>query len=194
MTGDLPAISCDALLGLLYGGKEYGLLPVWRSATPHPRMSGRHWTSKNGGKASGSEGKAIVPSHAGRIHQKEKCAMRKIMLAIRYAMRNLSTMKLTQLLSEAAGKNLRGMKIEDAYRFVKYAVADGAITAIDALNIRTALDAACWLMQTGRLDGMRHITLRDMRGARLAKSLESVLKNSQEPTVEAFAAQWRAAL
>lgn len=103
-------------------------------------------------------------------------------------------MKLTQLLSEAAGKNLRGMKIEDAYRFVKYAVADGAITAIDALNIRTALDAACWLMQTGRLDGLRHIALRDMRGARLAKSLESVLKNSQEPTVEAFAAQWRAAL
>jgi hypothetical protein len=83
-------------LGLLYGGKEYGLLPVWRAATANPRVRGRNRTAKDGGKACGAKGKAIVPSHAGRIHQKEKCAMRKIMLAIKYAMRKVSIMKATQ--------------------------------------------------------------------------------------------------
>jgi hypothetical protein len=103
-------------------------------------------------------------------------------------------MKITPILKEAAGKSLRGMTIADAYRFVKYSVADGAITAIDALNIRTALDAACWLIETGRLDGARHIALRDMRGAKLARALENVLKSSQEFTVQGFAEQWKAAI
>jgi hypothetical protein len=51
-------------------------------------MGGGHRTSEDGGKACRAKGNAIIPSHAGRIPQKEKCAMRKIMLAKEYAMRN----------------------------------------------------------------------------------------------------------
>jgi hypothetical protein len=59
-------------------------------------MRSRNRTSEDGGEACGAEGKAIVPSHIGRIHQKEKCAMRKIVLAIEYAMRNVSAMNTTK--------------------------------------------------------------------------------------------------
>jgi hypothetical protein len=117
-----------------------------------------------------------------------------LLLTIRASTHKFAAMKITPILKEAAGKSLRGMKIEDAYRFVKYSVADGAITAIDALNIRMALDAAGWLIETGRLDGARHIALRDMRGSKLASALENVLTSSEEATVHGYAQQWRAQL
>jgi len=82
-------IRSTALLGFFDRGKEDRLLPVWGTRPSNPRMSGSNRTSENGGKACGSQCKAIVPSHAVRIHRKEKCAMRKIILANIYAMRIL---------------------------------------------------------------------------------------------------------
>jgi hypothetical protein len=139
----LPAVSCAALLGLLYGGKEDRLLPVWRPTSPHPRMRSSHRTSKDGGKAGGAEGETIVPSHAERIHQKEKCAMRKIILAMIYAMRIVKAMKEAKRLAKVHSRETLeemlkgyGMKIDRATGLALAAARRRYFTIDDAIKIK----------------------------------------------------------
>ena len=60
----------------------------WPTPT-NPRVSGSHGTSENRGKLRGSKGKAVVPVHGRILFEKKKNAMRKIKLAVRYAMRKV---------------------------------------------------------------------------------------------------------
>ena len=92
----LPALVISVLFDF-WGGlrpldrcKEKLLLPLRRPAPPNPRMGSGNRTSKDSGKACGTQSKAIVPSHGRRITSKEKYAIRKSPLAKRYAMRILS--------------------------------------------------------------------------------------------------------
>jgi hypothetical protein len=53
-------------------------------------VSGGYRASKAGGELRGTQGKAIVPSHGSILPRENKNAMRKSLLAIQYAMRNLT--------------------------------------------------------------------------------------------------------
>ena len=102
-------------------------------------------------------------------------------------------MKISLILRQAAGHNLRGITVADAYRFVRYAQADGALTAVESLNVRNALHAWEWLLSTGRLAAAAHAALKALSGAKLAATLDKVLANASEPTVAAYAEQWKEA-
>jgi hypothetical protein len=65
------------LLGCNDGGKIMRLLPVWRTAAANPRMGSGNRTSEDGGKACGSNCKAVVPGHGRILPPKKKNAMRK---------------------------------------------------------------------------------------------------------------------
>lgn len=70
------------------GGKDR-LQPRSWPATDDPSVRGGYRASKAGGELRGSQGKAFVPSHGKRIPAEIKNAMRKINLAMGYAMRIL---------------------------------------------------------------------------------------------------------
>lgn len=88
LTG-LAALPCGALFRFADGGKEDGLLPLRRPAAANPGMRRGDRASENLREARGTQGKAIVPSHGPMVTRKEKHAMRKSPLAIKYAMRKL---------------------------------------------------------------------------------------------------------
>jgi len=118
--------------------------------------------------------------------------VQKKILTMRASLHISNSMKASEVLKNAAGNSgLRKMSRDDAYRFVKYARYDAALSALDALNIRMALDALEWLLQTSRLDAARHVALRDLKGRKLAIAIDNVMQLADEPTVAAYAEKWK---
>jgi hypothetical protein len=82
-------VLCGALLCLGRVGGKDRLEPVRRSAPTNPRAGSRHRTPKKGGELGRPEGEALLPGHGETLPEKKKNAMRKIILANRYALRIL---------------------------------------------------------------------------------------------------------
>jgi len=93
-TEKLMSGSVRLLVQLLHLARDVGgkdrLEPVSGTAADYPSVSGGYRASKAGGELRGTQGKAIVPSHGSILPRENKNAMRKSLLAIQYAMRNLT--------------------------------------------------------------------------------------------------------
>lgn len=104
-------------------------------------------------------------------------------------------MDISSVLKVASGRvNLRGVTLEDLPRFIRYAVADGQITATEGLFVHEAVHAAGWLLATGRLVGATHMKLKAMVGVPLVKALQTVFDRDQTKTLAGYASQWTAIL
>ena len=75
-------------LGGNVGGKDR-LEPLARAAADEPSVSGGHRAPKASGESGSTQGKAFVPGHGRMLPRENKNAMRKIILAMFYAMRRI---------------------------------------------------------------------------------------------------------
>lgn len=82
-------LSCAGLLCLGRVGGKDRLEPVRRAAPTNPRRSRSHRTPQQGGELGRAEVEALLPGHGETLPEKKKNAMRKIILANRYALRIL---------------------------------------------------------------------------------------------------------
>lgn len=85
----LSPLPCCSLFGFLDCSEQVRLLPVRGAASPDPAMRRSDRASKNLREASGAEFQGILPGHAPMLPEKKKCAMRKMILARLYALRNM---------------------------------------------------------------------------------------------------------